>query len=76
MPDITHQDAGNRALAEDTQRLLKAEEDDRIALEQLRKRLRPFRGITLWDLIVDLMLLDTEKHIHILQAIAKNTKSR
>jgi hypothetical protein len=71
VPDVTHDDAGNRALAEETHSLLRAERNDRTELKRLRKRLRPFRDITLWELIVDLMLLDTEKHIQILSAIAK-----
>ncbi len=73
VPDITHRDIGNQALADETRHLLKAEEHDRLELKRLRKRLRPFRDITLWELIVDLMLMDTEKHIRILRAIAKFT---
>ena len=74
LPDMTHKDAGNAALAEETTGLLRAEERDRAELKRLRKRLRPFRNIALWELVVDLMILDTEKHIHILQLVAKNTE--
>jgi len=74
LPDMTHRDAGNAALAEETQSLLRAEERDRVELKRLRRRLRPFRNIALWELVVDLMILDTEKHVHILQLIAKNTE--
>jgi len=74
VPDITHRDAGNRVLYEETQSLLKAEEQDRLELQDLRKRLKPFRDITLWELIVDLLLLDTEKHIRILRLIAKGAR--
>ena len=72
---MTHGDAGNVALAEETQSLLRAEERDHAELKRLRRRLRPFRNIALWELVVDLMMLDTEKHVHILQLIAKNTES-
>ena len=74
VPDLTHKDAGNRDLAAHTKRLIDAEEQDRIELKRLRKRLRPFKDTTLWELIVDLMLLDTEKHVQILRAIAKATE--
>jgi hypothetical protein len=74
LPDMTHRDAGNAALAEETQSLLRAEERDRVELKRLRKRLRPFRNVALWELVVDLMILDTEKHVHILRLIAKNAE--
>jgi len=75
LPDMTHKDASNRALAEETQRLILAEEYDHVELKRLRKRLRTFKNTSLWELIVDLMLLDTEKHIRILRLVAKNTES-
>ena len=71
VPDITRRDAGNQALRSETENLLKSEERDRVELKELRKQLRPFKDITLWELIIDLMLLDTDKHIQILRAIAK-----
>ena len=75
LPDMTHKDAGNAALAEETKSLLRAEERDHLELKRLRKRLRPFRNIALWELVVDLMLLDTEKHVRILQLVARNAES-
>jgi hypothetical protein len=33
------------------------------------------RSVSLWTLVADLMLLDTEKHIRILELVAKNTGS-
>jgi len=74
LPDMTHKDAGNPALAEETQRLIQAEEHDHVELKRLRKHLRRFKNTSLWELIVDLMLLDTEKHIRILRLVAKNTE--
>ncbi len=75
LPDLTHMDAGNMALAEETQSLIRAEERDRTELKNLRKRLRPFGSTTLWELVVDLMLLDTEKHVRILELVAKNAEA-
>lgn len=49
-------------MASVARRLLKMEEADKRELEALRKRLRPFADTTLWGLLVDLMLLDTQKH--------------
>ena len=72
LPDLTHGDAGNEALAEETQLLILAEKHDHVELKRLRKRLRSFRNVSLWTLVADLMLLDTEKHIRILELVAKN----
>ena len=73
-PDLSHLDSGNRALAEETHRLLELERHDRRELKHLRKNLRPFTNASLWEVIVDLMLLDTEKHIRILELVAKNSE--
>ncbi len=75
LPDGTHLDAGKAALAEETQGLIRAEKWDRLELKQLRKSLRPLRNTTLWELVVDLMLLDTEKHIRILKLVAMNAET-
>jgi hypothetical protein len=75
LPDMTHNDTGNMAIAEETQNLLRAEERDRLDLKRLRKHLRSFGNVALWELVVDLMILDTEKHVRILQLVAKNAKS-
>jgi hypothetical protein len=46
-----------------------------MGLKHLRKRLRSFKNASLWTLLADLILLDTEKHIRILELVAKNTGS-
>jgi hypothetical protein len=56
-------------LLEQTRRLLTSEREDFRALTKLRRRLRPYAGTTMWALVVDLMLLDTQKHALILEAI-------
>ena len=53
-----------------TERFLEAEREDRRHLKDLRRRLAPVADTTLWALLVDMMLLDTEKHIRILETIA------
>lgn len=55
-----------------TERFLAAERDDRRQLRALGRRLRPVADTTLWALLVDLMLLDTEKHLRILGFIEEH----
>lgn len=50
------------------------EEKDRHELQALKKRLRPFEETTLWSLIVQLMLLDTEKHATILRFLEHHAR--
>jgi hypothetical protein len=56
-----------RRLLEPTERFLEAERDDRAQLRRLRKELKPARSNTLWPLMVELMEIDTDKHIRILE---------
>lgn len=53
-----------------TEQFLEAERDDRRELKKLRRKLSPVEDTTLWALLVDLMALDTEKHVRILETIA------
>jgi rubrerythrin len=55
------------ALLEPTERFLEAERDDHKRLRALRRTLRPARRDTTWPLIVELMELDTTKHMRILE---------
>jgi len=71
-PEIFPNQDHDRDLARETRELLAAEKRDRTELRRLRKELRPFEETTLWALIVDLMLLDTEKHTRILRFISRN----
>jgi hypothetical protein len=57
------------ALAEATQRFLAFEHEDAKSLHRLQKELRPVRNTTLFSLLVELMELDTKKHIAILEFI-------
>lgn len=56
-------------LEEVTKRFLAAERADRKQLRSLKKELRPFRDTTMWSLLVEVMELDTEKHIRLLTFI-------
>ncbi|HUY23235.1 MAG TPA: hypothetical protein VMV22_12940 [Acidimicrobiales bacterium] len=59
-------------LVAQTKALLASEKRDRTELRRLRRRLRSYTG-TLWPLLVDLMLLDTEKHTRILEYVTGRT---
>jgi hypothetical protein len=49
------------------------EEQDRRELKRLRRQLRDVKDTTLWDLLVELMERDTERHIAILRFVSKHT---
>ena len=53
---------------------LPARRPDRHELQTLRKQLRPFEDATLWGLIVQVMLLDTEKHATILGFLERHAR--
>jgi hypothetical protein len=67
------------SLLDSTERLLEHEKSDLRELKRLRKALREMADTTLWGLLVDVMVRDTEKHIAILRfvdhlAAARRTK--
>ena len=59
-------------LSAHTQRLLAMEEHDVGELNRLRRELRSDRSASMWPLLVEIMELDTEKHIRILKAIERH----
>jgi rubrerythrin len=61
----------SQALRRETRALLNFEEADRKELRRLRRELRAYEDTTLWALIVDILILDTNKHKEILRFIAK-----
>jgi hypothetical protein len=61
-----------RALLEATDRFLAFERADEKSLRRLQKELRPVRDTTLFSLLVELMELDTKKHIAILEFIRRS----
>lgn len=62
-------------LLDASRRMRRYEEQDRRELQALRKKLRPFEETTVWALIVDLMLLDTQKHAKILKFLERHARS-
>lgn len=71
MPDLYPKGKAAPSFAEETKELLATERRDREELRRLRRELKPYHGNTMWPLIIDLMLLDTEKHTKILRFISK-----
>jgi len=61
-------------IADITERLLKSERDDSRSLDDLRKKLKDVRDTTLWDLLVEIMQHDTDKHIKILRFVRDHAK--
>ena len=70
---VTSQDGA--ALRSESQALLGIELRDRAQLRRLRRRLRSYGDVAMWELLIDLMRSDTEKHIHILRFILANETS-
>ena len=64
------------ALLEATERFLAFEREDEKSLHRLQKELRPVRDTTLFSLLVELMELDTKKHIAILEFIRRTAQHR
>lgn len=68
-PVLDRAEAGNEELRRMTRRLLDHERADHAALVRLRRRLRPYAETTMWQLLVDIMIADTDKHRRILEFI-------
>ena len=64
-----------KALLEPTERFLDAERDDQETLRRLRKELKPAREDTLWPLLVEMMEIDTEKHIRVLEYLRQRLRA-
>jgi hypothetical protein len=71
VPYVTTVRSQAAALVEATDRLLALEREDAISLHRLQKDLRPVRDTTLFSLLVEVMELDTKKHIAILEFIRR-----
>jgi rubrerythrin len=57
-----------------TESLLAREEEDAAELRMLSRQLRDVRDTTLWQLLVKIMELDTEKHAEILRFVRKHAR--
>jgi rubrerythrin len=70
LPDVEHgRRESSEALIKETRALLREEERDKKELRRLRRKLEPYENTTVWALLVDLMIHDTEKHARILRFI-------
>jgi rubrerythrin len=72
VPSLGWQPDEELALA--TRTLREYEEADRRELQELRRQLRPFEETTLWALVVQMMILDTEKHATILKFLERHAR--
>ncbi|HET9077358.1 MAG TPA: hypothetical protein VFN68_10520 [Acidimicrobiales bacterium] len=74
-PDVPYLDfhrADRAAVLEGARELLDNEERDMGELKRLQRELREVKDTTLWELLVELMQRDTEKHIAILKFVQKH----
>lgn len=71
VPYVQKSSDDREALVEATNRFLAFEREDEKSLHRLQKELRPLRDTTLFSLLVELMELDTKKHIAILEFIRR-----
>jgi len=77
IPYIDFDQAANRdAVIELTEKLLKKEQEDALQLKHLQHELRQVKDTSLWNLLVDLMQRDTQKHIAILRFAKKHAGRR
>ncbi len=67
---------GRADLLAATKELLEQEKSDITELKRLRKQLQDVKDTTLWGLLVDIMLRDTEKHIAILKFVEHHAKPK
>jgi rubrerythrin len=72
VPAQTHIDEPQRLrLLEATRGFIQVERDDERQLHDLERELRPVRTTTVWPLLIEMMALDTEKHLKILHRIER-----
>ncbi|HUY06352.1 MAG TPA: hypothetical protein VMU99_03715 [Acidimicrobiales bacterium] len=74
IPRLTHWGAHPKELAELTEKLLQQERSDSRQLKQLEKQLKFQKDTTLWQLLVKLMEIDTDKHIEILNFVKSHVR--
>jgi hypothetical protein len=74
VPELPAPQTVDQELVETAQALLRIERRDQAELKKLRKELDEVADTTLWALLVDLMRLDTEKHIRILRFLTDHVR--
>ena len=73
-PDAFPLDGAASELARETKALLEEEEKDRSALRTLRHQVSDYEDTTLWPVVIDMMLADTDKHAAILRYILRHLR--
>jgi len=79
VPDIDFlklDEADQNAVIALTERLIQKEREDEYELKRLQRELRDVKDTTLWSLLVDLMVRDTQKHIALLRFAKKHSTPR
>jgi len=66
----------DRDLLEATRSLLRHERRDRAQLRHMRRRLHRYTDAPMWNLLIDIMRSDTDKHIRILRFILRESSGR
>jgi rubrerythrin len=74
IPPMETLGASRDAVLGATERLLDIEYDDRRDLDALARRLRPMAGTTMWELVVELLQRDNDKHIRILEFVRDHAR--
>ena len=73
VPDLTKEPDPERLVAA-VDDLLAVEKDDAHQLKALEKSLKDVRHTTVWPLLVELMQMDTRKHIKILEFLREHAE--
>lgn len=76
IPDLGRFHTDREEILAQTERFLELEKDDERKLKQISKGMRDMRDTTLWDLIVQLIRIDNEKHQRILEFIRDRAKAK
>jgi rubrerythrin len=74
VPDMAGFGDMPQTVVELTSSLLAREEEDAAELRHISRQLRDVRDTTLWQLMVKIMELDTEKHAEILRFVRKHAR--
>lgn len=75
VPALGYHETEAPEFVELTRQLLDRERQDRRELNRLRRELRDFSDTTAWTLLIDTMLLDTEKHMQLLRFVLQHVRA-
>ena len=76
VPYLDFDSVDSREVLSSTRKLIAHEEADARELERLRRDVRDLADTTLWDVLVDLMCRDTQKHLAILRFVERHAGHR